>query len=254
MPEPYTTQRMLSLRKLTRAAADLMRHQLKDILSAVGPLLQPKAALGDYVRGVKEPVRGADALFKDIESMYQTVAAAKPFGVRRELTPPLDFTASSVDVNPLEYSHTAAVKGHSKRVHVTSPFRWVLSYSGYSLAELKTLLAAVSPANDRLHAFVLHYVTLRCEVVRQAAFTNIFKAVRYKLSVATQPEFGELPLTCISAPIFTVRPPDEIIIETTELTGSDNFEEVIDLEALASLQDPMKDALVELARAHGERL
>ena len=61
-------------------------------------------------------------------------------------------------------------------------------------------------------------------------------------------------MTCISAPIFTVRPPDEIIIETTELTGSDNFEEVIDLEALASLQDPMKDALVELARAHGERL
>ena len=70
MPEPYTTQRMLSLRKLTRAAADQMRHQLKDILSAVGPLLQPKAALGDYVRGVKEPVRGADALFKEIESMY----------------------------------------------------------------------------------------------------------------------------------------------------------------------------------------
>ena len=51
-----------------------------------------------------------------------------------------------------------------------------------------------------------------------------------------------------------MRPPDEVIIETTELTGSDTFEEVIDLEGLATLQDPMKDSLVELARAHGERI
>ena len=245
---------MLSLRKLTRAAAEQMRNQLKDILSAVGPLLQPKAALGDYVRGVKEPVRGADALFKEIENMYHAVAAEKPFGVRRELTPPLDFSGASVDVNPLEYSHTASVKGHSKRVMVTSPFRWVLSYSGHSLAELKTLLAAVSPSNDQLHAFVLHYVTLKCQVDRQSPLTNIFKALRYKLSVTTQPEFGGLPLTCVSAPIFTVRPPDEVIIETTELTGSDAFEEVIDLEGLATLRDPMKDSLVELARAHGEQV
>jgi|SRR5579872_279083 len=254
MPEPYTTQRMLSLRKLTRAAADQMRNQLKDILSAVGPLLQPKAALGDYVRGVKDPVRGADALFKEIESMYQTVAAQKPFGVSRELIPPLDFGGSSLDANPLEYGHTAAAKGHSKRVVVTSPFRWVLSYSGHSLAELKALLATVSPSNDKLHAFVLHYVTLNCQVDRQTPLTNIFKALRYKLSVTTQPEFGELPLTCVSAPVFTVRPPDEVIIETTELTGSDAFEEVIDLESLAALKDPMKDSLVELARAHGERM
>src|SRR5512142_1230894 len=216
MPEPYTTQRMLSLRKLTRAAAEQMRHQLKEILSAVGPLLQPKVVLGDYVRGVKEPVRGADALFREIESMYHAVASEKPFGLRRELTPPLDFSGASVDLNPLEYSHTAAAKGHSKRVTVTSPFRWVLSYSGHSLAELKTLLAAVSPSNDQLHAFVLHYVTLKCQMDRQTPLTNLFKSLRYKLSVTAQPEFGALPLTCVSAPIFTVRPPDEVIIETTE--------------------------------------
>jgi hypothetical protein len=91
-------------------------------------------------------------------------------------------------------------------------------------------------------------------VDRQTPLTNIFKALRYKLSVTTQPEFGGLPLTCVSAPIFTVRPPDEVIIETTELTGSDAFEEVIDLEGLATLRDPMKDSLVELARAHGEQV
>jgi hypothetical protein len=130
----------------------------------------------------------------------------------------------------------------------------VVSYTGHSLPELKALLAAVSPSNDQLHAFVLHYVTMRCQVARQSPLTNVFKALRYKLSVTTQPEFGDLPLTCVSAPIFTVRPPDEVIIETTELTGSDAFEEVIDLEGLATLRDPMKDSLVELARSHGEQV
>jgi len=45
-----------------------------------------------------------------------------------------------------------------------------------------------------------------------------------------------------------------VIIETTELTGSDAFEEVIDLEGLTTLRDPMKDSLVELARSHGEQV
>ena len=254
MPEPYTTQRMLSLRKLTRATADHMRHQLKDVLSAVVPLLQPKAALGDYVRGVKEPVRGADALFKEIEARYQAVAAEKPFGVRRELTPPVDLTGLSVELNPLEYSHTASVKGQSKRVTITAPFRWVLSYTGFSVPQLKALLNSTSPANDEIHAFVLNYVTLSCLVSKQAPLNNVFKALRYKIGATTQPEFGELPLTYISAPIFTVRPPDEVIVETTELTGSDAFEEVIDLDALTALRDPFKDSLLELARTHGEHV
>ena len=160
---------MLSLRKLTRAAADQMRNQLKDILSAVGPLLQPKAALGDYVRGVKDPVRGADALFKEIESMYHAVAAEKPFGVRRELTPPLDFSGASVDVIPLRvqpYGGRQRTKQASDR-HVAVSMG--VELHRVLLAGTEALLAAVSPSNDQLHAFVLHYVTLECQVARQSA-------------------------------------------------------------------------------------
>ena len=254
MSETFTTQRMLALRKLTRAATGIMEQHLKDALSAVGPLMQPKSLLGDYIRGVKEPVRGAEALFRSVAELYQEVAAQKPFGVPGELSSPLDLRNTSVDVTPMEYSYTAKVNGTSKQVRVTSPFVWVLHYRGYSPEDLKTLLGSVSPSDAEIRSFVLHYVTLRFLVMQQAPLTKILSALRYSVTEATQPEFGKLPFIHIGGPISTVRPPDEIIIETTEMTGSDGFEEVIDLKALAALRDPVREELVDLAKAHGEKV
>src|SRR5579872_5501327 len=59
--ETYSIQRLLSLRKLTRAIADLLRAELKDYLSALAPLFRPRNVLGDYVQGAsKEGTRGSE--------------------------------------------------------------------------------------------------------------------------------------------------------------------------------------------------
>ena len=68
------------------------------------------------------------------------------------------------------------------------------------------------------------------------------------------PEFGDLPIAFLSCPVGTVRPPDNVIIESTELSGSDAFEEVISLEDIAKLRNPFKDQLEELVKAHGQTL
>ncbi len=245
---------MLSLRKLTRASADQLHDQLKGILSAVSPLLHPKAALGDYVRGIKDPVRGADALFREINSGYERVSSEKPFGLRRELTAPIDLKGSSVELSPSQYHYSASSNGVTKQVLVVSPFRWVVSYTGYGPEQLRTLLRSSSPSSEDLHAIILHSVALQSIAMRQPALRGVFQALRYSLDVETLPEFGKLPLTYISAPISTLRPPDDVIIETTELTGSDTFEEVIDLQALIELRDPLRDSLIQLARSHGEQI
>jgi hypothetical protein len=254
MTEKYTTQRMLALRKLTRAAADLLRNRLKESLSAVAPLLQPKTVLGDYVRGVKDASRGADAVYRGLEVAYQEVAHSKPYGLTRELAPPLDLAGSSVELSPYEYAHSAGEGGQKKRIKVASPFRWVLSYTGYTVEQLHALLASTSPSNEDLHTFVLHYVTLHAMTEKQAALQTFFQALRFGMKTETLPEFGKLPLTCLSGPISTVRPPDDVIVETTELSGSDTFEEVIDLDALRGLRDPLKESLLDLAREHGEKV
>ena len=68
------------------------------------------------------------------------------------------------------------------------------------------------------------------------------------------PELGELPITFLSAPVSTIRPPDNVIIESTELSGADAFEEVINLEDVAKLRNPFKDQLEELVKAHNQIL
>jgi hypothetical protein len=254
MTEQYATKRMLTLRKLTRAASDILSNQLKEYLSAVAPLLHPKLVLGDYVSGVKETARGADAIYRELDNLYQEAGRGRPFSLTRELTPPLDIAGSSVEITPVEYSHAVGKGAQQKRVIVTSPFRWVLSYTGFGLDRLRSLVSAQSPSSEELHKFVLHYVALQAMVSRQKPIENVFRALRYSIQVETLPEFGKLPLTCISAPISTVRPPDDVIIETTELSGTDAFEEVINLEVLAALRDPLKDTLVELAKSHGEKI
>jgi hypothetical protein len=254
MTEQYGTKRMLTLRKLTRAAAEILGSQLKDYLSAVAPLLHPKLVLGDYISGVKETARGADAIYREIDSLYQEASRHKPFSLTRELAPPLEIAGSSVEITPLEYVHTVGQGAQQKKVIVTSPLRWVLSYAGFGLDRLRPLVTSQSPSSEELHKFVLHYVALQAMASRQKPIENVFRALRYSIQMEKLPDFGKLPLVCISAPISTVRPPDDVIIETTELSGTDAFEEVINLEVLAALKDPLKETLVDLAKSHGEKI
>jgi len=42
-----------------------------------------------------------------------------------------------------------------------------------------------------------------------------------------------------------VRPADEIIVQSTELSGSPAFEEIVNLEDVVGLSDPLREALTE---------
>ena len=60
-----------------------------------------------------------------------------------------------------------------------------------------------------------------------------------------------MPIVTIASMIPTFRPPDELIIESTEMSGTDSIEEVLDPTEIARLRDPFRDKLVEIARGQG---
>jgi len=74
------------------------------------------------------------------------------------------------------------------------------------------------------------------------------------LTTTKAPEFGELPITRIGIGISTSRPSDALVIESAELTGMDVFEEVVKVEDIAGLGDPLKERLVEIARQRAPEL
>jgi hypothetical protein len=58
----------------------------------------------------------------------------------------------------------------------------------------------------------------------------------------------------VTSTVSTVLPPDEVIIERTEISGMDAFEEVVTVEDIVGMKDPLRELLLEPVKKHAEKL
>ena len=258
MEDRFTIQKLLILRKITRAVADHVRGQLKDSLATIAPLFRPRTLLGENVRGTgKDVIKGADKAVQDLQAIYGPLAATKLYDLPKELNPPLELPGSALEFNPVEQSYTAKTDRETKTITITSPLKWMLSYSGYGPKQLKDLLATrASRTGDELRQTVLHFCVLHLmlNVVKQTGLADLLGGLRFSVNPGRSPEFGELPITFLTAAIPTLRPPDDVIIESTEISGTPVFEEVIDIDGIINLRDPLRERAIELVKATDESL
>jgi len=248
-------QSLLVLRKLTRAITDAVRVQMTEYLKTLTPLLRPKAVLGDYVQGgPKEPSRKSDKAFGDLQALYETVATARPYNLARELAPPLSFTSVGLEITPLDYYHVAQAGADTRRIKVRCPLTWVLTYTDFPPTRLQELLDAKARSVEELQRFVLNYLVMHLATKSEPGLMQVFEALHFPLTTSKSPQFGELPITRIGIGITTERPSDAVMIESAELTGMDVFEEVVKVEDIAALGDPLKGRLLEIARQQAPEL
>ena len=153
-------------------------------------------------------------------------------------------------MTPVEYTHIATSRNENKTVIVTSPLKWALTYGGFGPGHFREILNSGNRASDDLQQFVLHYLMMHSVVTKQPGLAKILRALHFPLSVQQSPEFGDLPLTYVSASISTVRPPDEVLIESTEVSGMNAFEEIVQLEDVEKLHDPLKEQLLAITKGH----
>src|SRR3954447_3113567 len=101
---------LLSLRKLTRAVADLVREQVTTHVATLTPLLQPKRLLGAYADGATtDPQPAAARGLRDLQAAYKE--AGERLGIHNDLRPPLELAAWGVDVSQYEYVHSLKSDG-----------------------------------------------------------------------------------------------------------------------------------------------
>jgi hypothetical protein len=262
----FSTKRLLALRKLTRSVADLLRERATQYVTTLTPLLRPRVALGDPGdAGTKEPLQVADKTFKELQALYEQVAASAPFNLRRDLKPPLDVVSWNVELWPVEYSHAAQGDGGSgKTVRIVSPLKWVIGFSGitrgdmtrtnFSPRRLRELLADRSRDAEELRQLVLHYLVMSLALSRAPGLSKLMADLHFTLGSEKFPDFGPLPVPCIRSVIQTLRPPDDVLIEHTEIAGTDTFEEVVNTDDIAALRDPVRDRLLELTKVAGIEL
>jgi hypothetical protein len=248
MAERDTIQSLLVRRKLTRAIADFVRSELTQHLATLTPLFQPHAVLGDRIQGGQsDSLRRAEQVFKAVQTAYESIAPAKPFSLRRELTPPFDFPKTSLELTPVEYAHQIQAGSNTKKITVRCPLTWTLSYGGYAPTRLQELLDP-RVRGEQLQRFILSFLFMHQVVLNQRGLQPILDALHFSLTTITLPQFGDLPLTRISSSITTMRPADDVVLESAELTGMDAFEEVANVGDISRLQDSLKERLVEIVR------
>jgi hypothetical protein len=248
MSDRDNIQSLLALRKLTRAIADAVRTQIHEHLTTLSPLFRPQVVLGDHiVGGIKESTRRADQALREVQALHETVSPGKPFNLRRELTVPINFSASGLEITPVDY--VQMVEG--RRITVRQPLTWTVSYAGYAPTRLSEL---VSTRGEELQRFIISYLLLHAVVTHQRGLMQVFDALRLPITTAKAPELGELPVTRIGIGVSTYRPSDAVVLESAELTGIDAFEEVVNVDDIGRLNDPLKERLTEIARQHGPAL
>src|SRR4029078_13559530 len=102
--------------------------------------------------------------------------------------------------------------------------------------------------------FPLSYISVNLALANEPGLAQVFEALHFPLTTSKVREFGELPITRICMRISTTRPADDFILESAELTGMDAFEELVNVEDLTRLKDPLKERLLEIARQQAPEL
>jgi hypothetical protein len=233
----------------------VVKVQMVEYLATLSPLFRPSTVLGDYVQGgQKEMTRKAEKAFKQLQSLYDSVATAKPFNLPRELSLPLSFPGTTLEITPHDYAHIAHSGSDSKIITVRAPLTWTLTYTGYAPAKLQELVNTKMRSTDDVLKFVLSYLILKVVTDSQPGLTQILAALHFPITTTKLPDLGDLPITRIGVDVATIRPSDAVVRESAELTGMDAFEEVVNVDDLARLKHPLKDRLLEIARQNAPEL
>jgi hypothetical protein len=241
--------RVIALRKLTTALAEHFVGLIREYLTNLAPMLQPRSLLGDLVRYEKCAVKNQDNAFQDLLKLYRPLAQASALNIQEDLKPPLDIFGTAPEIVPASYAYLP--EGSDRPITIVTPLKWILTYRDLTPQRLRELVAShARSGGSELQSCVLHYLAMHLLVSRRPGFAPIMEALRIPVSSEPASEFGGLPFVHLSAPIRTIRPADAIIVQSTQLSGSAAFEEIVDLDAVMALGDPMKEKLIALVEQH----
>ncbi len=238
------SQEFLKLRQATEKIGGVLEKRLKRHLTVLRPLFMPRKLFGTYIKSsAMQEVPGADKAFAGLQEKYAAVCV-KPFDLPRKLQPPLPPISNQLEGNPLQYTLQSGGPG-DKGTWVTSPTKWVLSYRGECpLSRLRLMLSGkeTSQPDDMKQALIDH-LAIVVFLKHFPALTQLLQDLRYEVEIRKMTDLGGLPVVVLKAPIDTFLPTDDFIDQVTQLSGVPAFQEIIDLEAVHNMPDPLKEAL-----------
>lgn len=254
--EALNIEQLLQLHTLTKDVSKLCQKQLRGYLDTLAILFRPRRMLGDAIEGSeRDSAAGSDRTVAELRDLYRRVAV-RPFDLRPDLSFPLESVSTQIQLYEWEYLHRTKTERDGRNIKVTCPLTWVVSYSStYSLLMLRQVLAGQEERNqDSVRAFVLRACLMYLQFARFPAIGDLLAGLRYRVEVRRSPELGDLPLVTVSAPFSTIRPPDNLVNIASGLAGGASFSEVLAVESVRTLRDPLREEVAAAFRNHGQEL
>jgi hypothetical protein len=228
------------LRRKTEAVSRFLREQIAAHLETLRPLFAPERILGKHAGGKLE-VNGSDRALVELEKSYRPFSR-KPYDLPETLDESwLSLVGNALDLHAWEYNHP--VQG--KPITLTSPVRWVVNYrTNYTLAQVKDVLDGKQAARPEfLRQFVVNALVLQLVLSRNPGLMQLFGDLRYELQTEQPADLKGLPVLTITSCLASFRPADDLISAATAFSGVPAFIELIDLDAVKSPRDGLKDKL-----------
>jgi hypothetical protein len=239
----------LQLRQSTDKIAAVLNQRLKDHLTTLRPLFTPRKLLGTYIKSAStEEINGSDRAFAKLQEQYGIICD-DPFKLPKKLQTPLPAISNFLESTP--YQYTLALGGDStKVVKITAPTRFILSFqSECPLNRLQGMLSGAEGRQpDDMRQALISHLALVIFLEQFPALTNLLKDLRYTVEIEKFTDLGGLPAVILTAPLETFLPPDDFITEITQLSGIPAFQEIISVDAVKNIPDPLRDALQEFVR------
>jgi hypothetical protein len=246
---PLSFDNLPDARAKTEAVAQFLEHKLVGHVETLRPLLVPQRVLGRFVGG-KEAVGNVERAYTQLSEQFQAVCPSlglAPSAPDEEL--------NNIDhlphCYPWEYSYEAKAGKDSKSLTLTSPVRWVLTYkSAYSLNQFRLAVSGKGERSTReLRQFVVNALAMVQLLKAFPKLPQLMADLRFELRFEPLPNLGTLPFATLQACVPSYRPSDDMLITATRLSGIPGFIELIDLDALATLPDPLRITLTQLTQS-----
>lgn len=237
-------EQFMKLRKNTEKIAKVLDKRLKGHLNTLKPLFLPRKLLGTYIKSaIVDDVPGSDKAFAELQEQYASVCE-KPFGLPKKLKTPLPLISNQLDAVPLRYS---LYMGDSKKkaTRITAATRWILSFrSECPYNRLKAMITGAETRQpDDMKQSLIAFITLVIFLKHFPVLIQLLKDLRYEVKFEKLQNMGGLPVVILKAPIECFLPPDDFILQITQLSGIPAFQELIDLDAVEKMPDPLKETL-----------
>lgn len=238
-------EEMTQLREFSRSVSETLLKDISGYLKTLTPLFSPKKVLGEYLSGVSnDKVIGAEKNFRAIEERYKQ-QMLDGFGFKAKLSSVVPSINGKLSLT--NWRESVNVDG--KELVIIYPTKWVMSYDGgFNIQNLVQMNMEGHDLDfEEVSEFVIKQQLLKRLFENAPELNKLLNGLGYSTEfVKVSTAKGYVSVLVVNSYVKSFRPQDDLVKLACQLSGGSEFEELIDKEAIESIENIFQNNFLSL--------